>query len=211
MPAQPSASHAPALVRSFVAVNFSAALRQHLASLIQQLAQAAPPRTVRWVEAESIHLTLKFLGDVPSANIQKIAEALNESVRRIASFEFTPGSLGCFPDARRPRVVWIGVDQEGASKLMRLQSTVEAALNPLGYPPEDRPFSPHITLGRVRREAAPHEAARLGQAIAARPASQWGAERVEAVQLMKSDLRSSGPIYTSLFVVELSINRQSDH
>lgn len=208
MPApSPAAVRAPALFRGFVAINFSSTLRHNLANAIEQVAKATPPRTVRWVEADSIHLTLKFLGDVPTASIQKIADALNESVCNLPSFEFTAGGLGCFPNARQPRVVWAGIDEEGANKMKRLQSAVEAGLRPLGYPPEDRPFSPHITLGRVRREAASRDAARVGAAIAAQPDSRWGAERVEAVYLMKSELRPSGPIYTVQFVAKLTNNR----
>jgi RNA 2',3'-cyclic 3'-phosphodiesterase len=205
MPASTSAAaRGPSPIRGFVAVNFSGLLRQALAGVIGPLVNETPPRTIKWVEAEIIHLTLKFLGDVPPAGIRKIVEALTDSARGLAAFEFTAGGLGCFPNARKPRVVWIGVDEAGAEQMKRLQSAVEAALAPLGYPPEARPFAPHITLGRVRREAAPRDAARAGEVIAAQPVSRLRVERVEAIYLMKSELRPSGPIYTPLFQARLA-------
>jgi 2'-5' RNA ligase len=198
------AVRAPIPIRGFVAVNFSSTLRLTLADVVAQLVKAAPPAAVKWVEAETIHLTLKFLGDIPASGVQTIAGALTGPVSALPAFEFTAQGLGCFPNARRPRVVWVGIDDAGGKKMKTLQSAVEAALNPLGYPPEDRPFSAHITLGRVRREAAPRDAARVGEMITAQPAARWGVEKVEAIHLMKSELRRSGPVYTPLSAARLS-------
>jgi 2'-5' RNA ligase len=193
----------PQTLRAFVAVQFSSELRRRLADAIAQLPRFAPDRSVQWVKADNIHLTLKFLGDVPVNDAAKIGHALTKGVRSIAPFEFTASDLGCFPDMRRPRVVWAGIEDDGAQKMMTLQSAVEAALNPLGYPPEDRPFSLHITLGRVRRETRPPDAALVGKAVAAQPVSRWGTEKVDAVYLMKSELRPGGSVYTPLHVAKL--------
>ncbi len=190
-------------VRTFVAVLFSPPLRQRLAEAIAQVSSAAPGRTVQWVKADSIHLTLKFLGIVRANMIPNITQALTATVSGHAPFEFTALGLGCFPNMHQPRVVWAGVT-EGADQLKSIQSAVEAALNPLGYLPEDRPYSPHITLGRVAREATSANIKELGKLIAAQPASQWGVDKVEAIYLMKSDLRSGGAVYTPLHRVDLT-------
>jgi len=193
----------PQTFRVFVAVQFSDGLRRQLAEAIARLSRAVPPRSVQWVKAENIHITLKFLGDTPVNDIAKIGEALTSAVSAAEPFEFAPNGFGCFPDARKPRVVWIGVDHEGGQKLKALASAVEAALAPLGYPPEPRPFSPHVTLGRIRRETPPRDASRVGAVIAAQPAAQWPAEKVSAAHLMKSDLRPGGSVYTSLRLAPL--------
>lgn len=200
----PAADHEPSSIRGFVALNFSGPLRQTLSGVIARLVRGAPPGTVKWVDAETIHLTLKFLGDVPTDRIRGIVEVLNASVRSQPAFQFTACGLGAFPSLRKPRVVWAGVDEEGGEKIRRLQAAVEAALTPLGYPSEARPFSPHITLGRVRREAGPRDLGRLGEVVAAQPAPALGVETVGAVYLMKSELRPSGPLYTPLSEARLT-------
>ena len=193
----------PQTLRAFVAVNFSPELRRALAEAIAGLSRATPNRAVQWVKADNIHLTLKFLGDISANDVPKIAEALAASVNSVEPFQFTAAGLGCFPNLRKPRVVWAGVEEDGARKLIALAEAVEAALNPLGYPPEERPFSPHITLGRVRRETPPPDAARTGQAVAAQPAVRYGIESVNAIHLMKSDLQPGGAVYTLLHKADL--------
>jgi 2'-5' RNA ligase len=193
----------PSTLRTFVAVNFSPELRRALAEAGAGLSRSTPQRAMQWVKADNIHLTLKFLGDVPTDRIPEIAEALTASVGVVEPFQFTATGLGCFPNIRKPRVVWAGVEEEGARKLIALAAAVEAALNPLGFPKEARPFSPHLTLGRVRRETPPPDAARVGQAVAAQPMARWGTQAVSAIHLMKSDLQPGGSIYTTLHTANL--------
>ncbi len=186
----------PQTLRAFIAIEFSPALRERFAAIIAALSRDTPPRAVSWVKADNIHLTLKFLGDIPQTHIAPISAALTEAASTVESFSFSVSGLGCFPTIKRPRVLWAGIDPAGAKNLIELQAAVEQQLITLDYPPEDRPFSPHITLGRVRREARPEEAVKAGEAVRAQSKTELGSELVNAVTLMKSDLRPGGPIYT---------------
>jgi 2'-5' RNA ligase len=193
----------PQTIRAFIAVEFSPALREQFAAIIAALSRATPPRAVSWVRAGNIHLTLKFLGDIPQTHVAPISAALKETANPFDPFSFSVSGLGCFPNLKRPRVLWAGIDPTGAKTLIELQAAVEKQLATLDYPPEDRPFSPHITLGRVRREARPDEAGKAGEAVRARSRTELGSEFVDAVTLMKSDLRPGGPVYTPLFTATL--------
>ncbi|MEK7328639.1 MAG: RNA 2',3'-cyclic phosphodiesterase [Chloroflexota bacterium] len=199
----PQTLRAPALVRGFIAIELSPALRGRLKNIIAILRQATPPKAVSWVMADNIHLTLKFLGDIPEKDIPPISVALTEAASTVEPFSFSVSGLGCFPNFKRPRVLWAGIEPSSAKAVVGLQAAIEARLTPLGYPPEDRAFSPHLTLGRVRREAHPAEAAKAGEAVRAQSRIELGSAFVDAVTLMKSDLRPGGPVYTPLFTATL--------
>ncbi|MBI3243344.1 MAG: RNA 2',3'-cyclic phosphodiesterase [Chloroflexi bacterium] len=193
----------PQTLRAFIAIEFSPTLRGRLKNVIASLSQATPPDAVSWVKADNIHLTLKFLGNIPQTRIASISAALKEAVAPFDPFSFSVSGIGCFPNFKRPRVLWAGIDPAGAKTLIELQARIENQVSPLGYPPEDRAFSPHVTLGRVRREARPEAAAKAGEAVRAQWQVELGTQRVNAVTLMKSELRPGGPVYTQLFIVAL--------
>jgi 2'-5' RNA ligase len=134
-------------VRLFVAVNFPAALRDRLWAAAAPLCALAVP--VRWVPAPALHLTLKFLGETPEGRLEELGRALDEAVAGVRSLPVTVAGFGAFPNAAHPSVVWAGVVTEPALEL--LQHGVEKVFGPLGFPPEGRPFRPHVTLGRARR------------------------------------------------------------
>lgn len=202
MPTLPSL-RAPARFRGFIALELSPALREQLAAAIARLNHTTPPRSVNWDRPEKIHLTLKFLGNIPADDVARISEALTAAARAVAPFSFTVTGLGCFPNLKQPRVVWAGVAAGDAPHVIELQKSVEAELARLGYPREDRPFSPHVTMGRVRRAVRPAEAAKVGQAVRAEAAAQFGNQAVHQIVLVKSDLQRGGSIYTRLFAANL--------
>lgn len=183
--------------RLFVAITLPAPVLDSLAETQRTLRSATPHGVVRWVDPASIHLTLKFLGDVPIAQRSTLETALALSAQQHAPFELSLADLGCFPNVRRPRVVWAGL--AGALAALRaLRDGIESAIAPLGYPTEGRPFSPHLTLGRVRREAPAPQASALGAQVARmRPATQpqW---TISSVSLIRSDLLPAGAVYTEL-------------
>lgn len=183
--------------RLFVALHLPDEVISVLDAVQSDLRAAVSPGLVSWVVPRNIHLTLKFLGDVPLSEHRAIAEALTSVAAVNAPFELCTGRLGCFPSERNPRVVWVGVQgQTGA--LQRLRDAVEGAIAPLGYPTEDRSFSPHLTLGRVRRDAPRAAAQSLGVAIQASaipPVVTW---QVTDVRLFRSELKPSGAVYTLL-------------
>jgi 2'-5' RNA ligase len=187
-------------VRAFIAIKLTPAILKRLGDLQARIKEDIPPRLVRWVKPQGIHLTLKFLGDVPASQIETIAEATRGACAPYASFSFTIGRLSCFPNPRRPRVVWVGVD-EPRGALVRLQRAIEGALTPLGYPPERRPFHPHLTLGRVKGGSRDALQA-LGEYVS-RAQVKVGTMEATSVSLMRSELLSGGAVYTELATAPL--------
>ncbi|MDI7277312.1 MAG: RNA 2',3'-cyclic phosphodiesterase, partial [Anaerolineae bacterium] len=145
-------------VRTFVAIELDVDLRTTLGELQGRLRRAPLARLGRWVAPEGIHLTLKFLGNVPAGRVPELGEALRRACARIAPFEIAIAGLGCFPSYQRPRVLWVGVEEPTGS-LERLYSAVERELERVGFRPEGRPFTPHLTLARVSDHAAHRERA----------------------------------------------------
>ncbi len=136
-------------MRLFVAINLPQEERARLEQEVRALRGARLP--VRWVAADALHLTLKFLGEVPDARVGAIEGVMTEVARAFPPFWLELRGLGAFPNLRSPRVVWVGV--QAPPELGRLAGALEDALAGLGYPRENRPFSPHLTLGRAERDA----------------------------------------------------------
>jgi 2'-5' RNA ligase len=190
-------------IRSFIAIELSEDILSAIVNLQRQLEDQVPARTVRWVRPEGIHLTLQFLSDVPAAKINSIAQALTATCAPFRPFSIAVGGLGCFPNANRPRVTWVGVD-EPTGTLSALQKAVERTMVPLGFTPEDRAFHPHLTLGRTQRRATRDQAQALGALITATRAPVLGQMDVRQVCLMRSDLRPTGAVYTQLAAAPLT-------
>jgi 2'-5' RNA ligase len=184
-------------IRTFVAIELSQGLQDSLKYLQDRLKHQLPERTVRWVRPEGVHLTLKFLGDVPAVRIASISQAVETACRGIGRFTFELVGLGCFPNPRRPRVVWVGV-REPTGTLARLHEAVENELVELGFKKEGRPFRPHLTVGRIHRKASRSDQQDLGELIARSSEGLLGDMTVTLVNVMRSDLRPSGAIYTAL-------------
>ena len=184
-------------MRVFVAVPLPGSLLEELAALQRQLKKQVPDRSVRWVRAESIHLTLKFLGDTLTGKIPSIEQALAAVARNAPPCTFTVAGIGCFPNPRRPRVVWVGV-QEPTGRLAALQDGIEEALASLGYEPEGRGFTPHLTLGRVNRRAARSDATRVGETVAGTQVGTLAEVPAASFALIRSLLKPTGAEYTTL-------------
>jgi 2'-5' RNA ligase len=182
-------------VRCFIAIELTEELKRGLRELQAQL-KAASQAPVKWVEPENIHLTLKFLGNVASGRIEEIAQAMTEAVRGTSPFSLEVRELGVFPNPRRVQIVWVGLGGE-VEKLTILKQRIESGLSILGFAPENRRFTPHLTLARLRDRATPQERERLGQLIAETEFA-GGSFTVKSVKLMKSQLTREGPIYSQL-------------
>jgi 2'-5' RNA ligase len=187
-------------IRAFIAIELSAAIQDQLRKVILQLSPAT--KAVRWVPPENIHLTLKFLGDVDASKILPLQTALKQEAARRRPFEIQVGSLGAFPSPRRPRVIWIGVQAPG--ELAALARGIETVTVPLGFPTEERAFSPHLTLGRVSQHASPDEVAELGELLSRIRIGELGIAPVEKVCLFRSDLRPTGAVYTAIYQAKLA-------
>jgi 2'-5' RNA ligase len=178
-------------VRTFLAIELDDAIRERLAAAQERLRSQAGG--VKWVEAENIHLTLKFLGEIDEDVAPLVAEALGPVAAGIEPFEMRLAGLGAFPPHGAPRVVWAGV-QEPSGRLLELHRRIERELEALGIEREDRPFTAHVTLGRIKDRPDP----RLRHALDARAADDFGSQAVTHVTFFQSVLSPAGPTYTAL-------------
>ncbi len=185
-------------LRLFVACELPTAVRDALGRLQGDL-KARTTSRLRWVRPEGIHLTLKFLGEVPAAKRREIESALAAAIVDPFAFELRLGHVGGFGGRQRLRVIWVGLegDVEGLAGLAAL---VEKALTPLGFPRESRPFAPHLTLARVPDDATPEERGRLADLLGSFSAPPSAAMTVNAVSLMQSFLEPGGARYQRLAV-----------
>lgn len=192
----------PELWRLFVAIELPHEVLRAIGRLQADIQRTVPDRTASWVRPEGIHLTLKFLGDTPATRVDALATALAHAAAGHWRFTLTLEGLGCFPATHRPRVLWIGVGGD-LRQLSALQASVEKHISPLGYPTEDRSFSPHLTLARARRGARPEEIAALGHAADTHSLKQAVTWQVDAISLIRSRLDPGGAIYTQVRRAEL--------
>ncbi len=188
-------------VRSFIAIELSEELKQELIQLEAQLKLGKQP-WVKWVDPYSIHLTLKFLGSIAADKIGDITRAMEAATQGIPPFHLEVRDLGVFPNLRRVQVVWVGVGGE-VDKLGQLQQRIESDLVPLGFAPESRPFTPHLTLARLRDWAPLDERQRFGQLIASTKFEAVHSIKVDAISLMRSQLTREGAIYSRISSVRL--------
>ncbi len=147
---------------------------------------------VRWVEPENLHLTLRFLGDTPANRVDEIAAALQEVAAASPPFSVTFSGSGVFPNDVRPRVVWIGVNEDGGA-LRNLAGAVEACLQRLGFTPEEKRFTPHVTIGYADGTPIPE----VMRFLEGNPFAAMMAQCHEVI-FMRSEAHPLGPIYTPL-------------
>lgn len=181
-------------MRCFVAVDVSAEAREALGQAQAALRAAGRRADVRWLDPAALHLTLAFLGEVPEAQAARVGRALGGVAGRHAAFALTLVGVGGFPSLARPRVLWAGVVR-GLRELGLLAADVERTLVPLGFPPEARPFSGHVTIGRVR---SPRGLGRVLAAAAALERQPFGAWTVAELVLYRSHLGPRGAAYEGL-------------
>jgi 2'-5' RNA ligase len=181
------------LVRSFIAIELPPELKAELAALEERL-KAGRHSFVKWVDPDSVHLTLKFLGSVPVDTIPSIVEAITRACQPWPPFSLQIGGTGVFPNWQRPQVFWVGIGGE-IGRLTALHRELESARSPLGFPPESRAFSPHLTLGRLRDRASAEDRRRFGQWAQSVQFEAQAPFQVDGMRLMKSQLTPEGPVY----------------
>jgi 2'-5' RNA ligase len=178
------------LYRTFISIELGDETRQRAAELQEEL-RAAGAR-LRWVRPHNLHFTLRFLGEIPAAQVARAIVATRDAVRLAVPFDITVAGLGAFPSLERPQVIWVGTP-EGSQALEGLAQGVNQALARERFPSDPRKFRPHLTLGRVRDDR------RWGELVRGLHRFQdvvIGQERVEAVTVMESRLTVEGPVYT---------------
>jgi 2'-5' RNA ligase len=177
-------------IRTFIAIDVNDAVRERLVELQETLARGGTD--VKWVEPENLHLTLLFLGEVEDKQLHEVCRAVTGACSGHAPFTMTLEKVGCFPNPRRPRILWAGVGT-GLQEVVALHDAIEPGLLDLGcYRREERDFTPHLTLGRVKGDKVTFK---LSEAIAKNQAWQGGDTAVREVLVMSSTLGSEGPEY----------------
>ena len=193
-------------IRSFIVIELPDELRLELDQLEARL-KSGKQRWVKWVNPNSIHLTLKFLGNITTDRVDGITRAIEEAARGIPPFRLEVKDLGVFPNLKRVQVVWVGVSGE-VDKLSQLQQRLESNLEHLGFAPESRPFTPHLTLARLRNQASLDERQRFGKLIVD-TGFEAGTIEVDAISLMRSQLTREGAIYSRISSVRLKKPRKT--
>lgn len=193
------------MIRTFIAVELGPTLKHAIAgvqnTLKVELNRLAPGVRMQWVRTDSIHLTLKFLGDIEESQVGRILQALEHAGRDHAPFSVHAKGFGVFPNLRGPRVLWMGLSGD-TDRLIRLAGSINAALTTLGFPVEQKPYTPHLTLARIKEQSRS-----IGKALAdsgvMRESACRGTLPVQAVALMKSEHAPSGSIYSRLGLIKL--------
>jgi len=189
-------------IRSFIAIELPDGLKLEL-SRLQAMLWQPDDRWVKWVNPQGIHLTLKFLGNIPADKISPVTGAMTTAVNGISPFNLEVSNLGAFPSAKQVQIIWVGVG--GETELLReLQQRLDYQLKPLGFNPEKRGFTAHLTLGRLRHQAPADERQKLGQLITTTEFVSTHVIEVKAINLMKSQLTREGAIYSRTASVSLN-------
>jgi RNA 2',3'-cyclic 3'-phosphodiesterase len=182
-----------ARLRTFIAIDLGKSIRDRCLALQDTLAHQGAE--VKWVEAENLHLTLLFLGEVEDRELPALCQAVADCCAQQPAFTLSIESVGCFPNPRRPRIVWVGVGA-GRDEVTTLHDALEPPLLKLGcYRREERSYTPHVTLGRIRGERSNDS---LGQALTRQAKWRGGEVAVREIKVLSSELTPQGPIYTVL-------------
>lgn len=186
----------PSVMRCFISIELPRELKKEMDAATASL--RASNADIKWVSPENLHLTLKFLGDTPEELLPRIKEELASALREKARFRVRLSGIGVFPDRRRPRVIWIGM--QDSDNLLLIQKSVDDAMAKLGYESEGRPFRAHLTLGRIRSQRGLDAVLRVFDVL---KDMVFGDMEVEAVSVMKSELSPKGSKYSELFDIPL--------
>ncbi len=186
-------------IRTFIALELPAELKAVLARMQKTFMQSTAG--VKWVRPEAIHLTLKFLGATSMEKVDMVCGVLDHLTRDVAPFSFDATGMGAFPNSRNPKVIWAGLQVEDRLKVF--QEELETALADKGFAAEDRPFAPHLTLGRLKDGLARKDIAGLIERFSS---EHFGRFEADHVIFFKSELKPSGPVYKAIKDITLMKN-----
>ena len=195
------------MTRTFIALELDKALQRHLGRILRRMAQELP--SLCWVDPARIHLTLAFLGQLSDEQLAAAISAAELAARKVSSFDVRLSQPGIFGTRRQPSVIWMGVD-EPSGKLLQLQRELNLELAQRGFEVDKRPFSPHLTLSRVKAPLNAEEQQRLQKLLTVKGRqSSSPTMHVSQISMMKSELSRAGAKYTSLYHVALGLNEAS--
>jgi len=179
------------MVRCFLAIELPEPTLNELQELRSRI--VLPQFDVRWVKLENIHLTVRFFGEIPFEDIKRLSEAIRLGAQEIDPFRIVIKGVGAFPNIGNPRVIWTGI--EDPAPIVRLEQSISKELDQISWPPPDKPFRPHMTLGRVRSDRGRRE---LRECVERNKDTTVGEFQANHISLIKSDLHRAGPLYTVL-------------
>jgi 2'-5' RNA ligase len=188
-------------IRSFIAIELPESVKAGL-KRVQDKLKSFDPACAKWVDPDGVHLTLKFLGNIDPARIDDIIRLMKDASQVVAPFRLELKGLGAFPNLKRTQIIWVGINGD-MDQLQLLQKQIEDNLAGIGFPPEGRTFTPHLTLARLREYATPIQRQTIGNAVARQILESGLIINVNSVSLMKSLLTPSGAIYTELASIKL--------
>jgi 2'-5' RNA ligase len=190
------------MLRTFIAVDFPLEIIDKARRIITYLKTQTPENALKWVVPENLHLTLTFLGDIPEEDLEQIRAITSEALKSQPPFEITIEGLGLYPGVKNPRVVWLGIT--GSQPLIDIHNKLDQALQKADVTPENRDYSPHLTIARVRRHTDHETAMEIGKTLSHYKVDTLGDIKIEEIQLYQSKLTPQGPIYTKLLTVPLN-------
>ena len=189
------------VIRAFIAINLSQEILEGIELMSLELRSRLEDVPIRWVPADNIHLTLKFLGNVSTTNLEMLKEIMGNVVSNHHECDISVGGIGAFPKPHNPRVIWVGM--EVPQELISLQRNIEIETARLGYSREHRPFSAHLTFGRVSRNASSQDVHAIAEILDSYKVGFLGATRITSVYLYRSDLKPDGAVYTPIYTAPL--------
>ncbi|HLN82683.1 MAG TPA: RNA 2',3'-cyclic phosphodiesterase [Candidatus Binatia bacterium] len=191
------------MIRAFIAVDLDDPVIEKICNVVEILKSRITE--IRWLRKENLHLTLKFLGNIAESQVEPIATALRHPLGLFSPCNISAKGLGVFPDFRRPKILWVGLTGD---QLVQLTAEIESALMPLGFTPENRAFTPHLTIGRWREGNRP--AKNLRQKIGSLNDFEFGACAVRQIVLFQSVLKPEGASYSELRTIQLGAELAGD-
>jgi 2'-5' RNA ligase len=183
-------------IRTFIAVDFPLEIKEKITEITAFFQTKLLPAQIKWVDPEHMHLTLKFMGETPLDKLVQIKQSIHQVVSGFPSFKIEIKALGMYPNIKRPRVIWLGINDE--NNLILLHNQLDQALKDEGIKPEKRPFYPHLTIGRVRRSADQESIRQIGKILSQYKISSLGKVEINELVYYQSVLTPQGPIYTIL-------------
>ncbi|MEA3327895.1 MAG: RNA 2',3'-cyclic phosphodiesterase [Chloroflexota bacterium] len=189
-------------MRTFIAVDFPPNIIEKIDGIISYFKTQLPERALKWVAAEQLHLTIKFIGELPDHKLSEIKSILTEAMGNHPVFKMGIKGLGMYPHVQKPRVVWLGIT--GKQPLIELHKILDQALAKVGIKSERDNFSPHLTIARVRRQTNQETVEEIGKTLSQFKVDSLGTIEVQQIRLYQSKLTPQGPIYTSLLKIQLN-------
>lgn len=184
-------------MRLFISIEVPEGIKKKVGVLVEKFRKCLTP--IKWVENKNLHVTLKFIGWVEDDKVEKLKSCVTESVKGVGPFEMSLAGIGMFPDKKHPRVIWVG-STKGTEKAKKLADKIERSVAGSGFREEEREFTSHLTIGRIKEKIDTEE---LSKCVSKAEKSEFGSFMVDHVSLMKSTLRRSGPIYEELEQIKL--------